>query len=148
MTSWSQFLKATYTTESSVFVASNIHDKPLRSTCGAHAKTLVSRGKVVQTLKGRKQAIPLTFIVSAIRNGNDEHESIVGAYSEDQSLTSSENDKEIVDSSLYPSEDHSQHSQILGNQGNLLDKLKAVHMHALAMEQWNASRLKLCHRYI
>ncbi|XP_047341874.1 plastidial pyruvate kinase 4, chloroplastic [Impatiens glandulifera] len=29
---------------------------------------------------------------------------------------------------------------------NLLDKLKAVHMHILAMEKWNASQLKLCDR--
>ncbi|KAK4493403.1 hypothetical protein RD792_017696 [Penstemon davidsonii] len=33
-----------------------------------------------------------------------------------------------------------------GNQENLLDKLKAVQLHILAMEQWNASRLKMCHR--
>ncbi|XP_010266495.1 PREDICTED: plastidial pyruvate kinase 4, chloroplastic [Nelumbo nucifera] len=32
------------------------------------------------------------------------------------------------------------------NQGNLLDKLKALHLHVLAMEQWNACWLKLCHR--
>ncbi|XP_011076014.1 plastidial pyruvate kinase 4, chloroplastic [Sesamum indicum] len=34
----------------------------------------------------------------------------------------------------------------LGNQENLLDKLKAVQLHILAMEQWNASRIKTCHR--
>ncbi|GFS32172.1 pyruvate kinase family protein [Actinidia rufa] len=34
----------------------------------------------------------------------------------------------------------------LGNRGDLLDKLKAVQLHVLAMEQWNASRIKLCHR--
>ncbi|KAI3458024.1 hypothetical protein Pfo_014687 [Paulownia fortunei] len=34
----------------------------------------------------------------------------------------------------------------LGNQESILDKLKAVHLHILAMEQWNASRLKMCHR--
>ena len=28
-----------------------------------------------------------------------------------------------------------------------LDKLKAVLLHVLASEQWNASRLKMCHRY-
>lgn len=33
-----------------------------------------------------------------------------------------------------------------GNQVTILDKLKAVHLHILAMEQWNASRLKMCHR--
>nr|POF10990.1 plastidial pyruvate kinase 4, chloroplastic [Quercus suber] len=32
------------------------------------------------------------------------------------------------------------------SQGTLLDKLKAVHFHVLASEQWNASLLKLCHR--
>lgn len=38
--------------------------------------------------------------------------------------------------------------QPVNSQGNLLDKLKAVHLHILAMEQWNASRLKMCHRYV
>ncbi|KAL3630685.1 hypothetical protein CASFOL_023669 [Castilleja foliolosa] len=33
-----------------------------------------------------------------------------------------------------------------GNQDSVLDKLKAVHLHILAMEQWNTSRLKMCHR--
>ncbi|KAF6140862.1 hypothetical protein GIB67_042275 [Kingdonia uniflora] len=32
------------------------------------------------------------------------------------------------------------------DQGNLLDKLKAVHLNVLALEQWNASRIKLSHR--
>ncbi|XP_042503707.1 plastidial pyruvate kinase 4, chloroplastic isoform X2 [Macadamia integrifolia] len=32
------------------------------------------------------------------------------------------------------------------NRVNLLDKLKAIHLHLLAMEQWNSSSLKLCHR--
>lgn len=35
----------------------------------------------------------------------------------------------------------------LGNRETFLDKLKAVHLHILAMEQWNVSRLKMCHRY-
>ncbi|KAL1531978.1 pyruvate kinase [Salvia divinorum] len=33
-----------------------------------------------------------------------------------------------------------------GNQVTILDKLKTVHLHILAMEQWNASRLNMCHR--
>ncbi|GJT38640.1 plastidial pyruvate kinase 4, chloroplastic [Tanacetum coccineum] len=151
MTSWNHILKATYTTEATVFVSSKLHDKPLHFSCGLNS---VSKGKLVHILRGSKKPLPLTFIVSATQNnGNDEHESAVGAYSDDQSLTvpniSSESydlEKEIVASSLYPTEDYSQHTQIMGNHGNLLDKLKAVHMHALAMEQWNASLLKLCHR--
>ncbi|XP_071705799.1 plastidial pyruvate kinase 4, chloroplastic [Rutidosis leptorrhynchoides] len=145
---------ATYTTEASSFVSPNLHDKLLYLSRGIDAKRLVSRRKIVPNLRGRKGALPLTFIASAIRNGNEEHEVIVGAtaFSDDQSLAISDNssntsdsDKEIVASSLYLSEDRSQHAHILSNHGNLLDKLKAVRMHALAMEQWNASLLKLCH---
>ncbi|XP_024959599.1 plastidial pyruvate kinase 4, chloroplastic [Cynara cardunculus var. scolymus] len=142
-----------YTTEAAVLASSNLHDKSLYISCGLDAKILVSGGKIVQAQRRLKRALPLTSIVSAIRNGNDEPERTVGAYAADQSLITSKNGrksndpaKEIVASSLYLSEDHLQNAQVLGNQGNLLDKLKAVHMHALAMEQWNASRLKLCHR--
>ncbi|KAG5558787.1 hypothetical protein RHGRI_008667 [Rhododendron griersonianum] len=37
-------------------------------------------------------------------------------------------------------------SQSSFNVGNLLDKLKAVLLHVLLMEQWNDSRIKLSHR--
>lgn len=30
---------------------------------------------------------------------------------------------------------------------NLIERLKAVHLHLLASEHWNASQLKLCHGY-
>ncbi|GER46699.1 spermidine synthase [Striga asiatica] len=33
-----------------------------------------------------------------------------------------------------------------GNRESVLDKLKAFHLHILAMEQWNSSRLKTCHQ--
>ncbi|KAI3965987.1 hypothetical protein MKX01_010944 [Papaver californicum] len=32
------------------------------------------------------------------------------------------------------------------NRGNLLDRLKAVHLHISASEKWNLSRIELCHR--
>ncbi|XP_076909093.1 plastidial pyruvate kinase 4, chloroplastic-like [Bidens hawaiensis] len=138
------------TTEALLLVPSNSNEKPPHLSCGLNAKILVSRSEMFQSLRTHKRVFPLTLIVSAIRKGNDEHESIVGAYSDDQSLTISNNSrknnetsKEVAAASLYPSEDH---AKILGNHGNLLDKLKAIHMHALAMEQWNASRLKQCHR--
>ncbi|CAI9274144.1 unnamed protein product [Lactuca saligna] len=138
-----------YTAEALVLASSNLHEKPLHLSCGL----LVSKDKFIQPPRRRKGS----YIVSATRNGNDEPESSVGAYAaDDQSLiisessrNSTENDseKEIIASSVDLDDNHLQHAQnqILGNQGNLLDKLKAVHMHALAMEQWNASRLKLCH---
>lgn len=52
-----------------------------------------------------------------------------------------------VDVSLTQSQpDISGSAEYLANEGSLLDKLKAVHLHVLASEQWNASRLKLSHR--
>ncbi|KAJ9539592.1 hypothetical protein OSB04_026098 [Centaurea solstitialis] len=141
-----------YTTKGAVLASSNLHDKPLYMSCGLDAKILVASCKIFQAQRRRKQLLPLTSIVSAIQNGNDEPESTVGAYADDQSViilkngrNSNDPGKEAVASSLYLSEDRLQNAQVLGNQGNLLDKLKAVHMHALAMEQWNACRLKLCH---
>ncbi|XP_076957820.1 plastidial pyruvate kinase 4, chloroplastic-like [Bidens hawaiensis] len=139
------------TTEALLLVPSNLNEKPLHLSCGLNAKILVSRSEMFQSLRTHKRVFPLTLIVSAIRKGNDEHESIVGAYSDDQSLTISNDSRKANDSSkevaaaasLYPSEDH---AKLVGNHGNLLDKLKAIHMHALAMEQWNASRLEQCHR--
>ncbi|KAI7725508.1 hypothetical protein M8C21_007050, partial [Ambrosia artemisiifolia] len=124
-----------------------LHDKPLHLS-----SPLVSKPKPFHGHK-IKHPFRFTFIVSALRNGNgnDERETTLGAYSHHQPLTisnkSNDTPKETpLASSLYLSEDHSQHPQILANHGNLLDKLKAIHMHALAMEQWNASRLKQCHR--
>lgn len=54
-----------------------------------------------------------------------------------------------VDVSLTQSQpDISGSAEYLANEGSLLDKLKAVHLHVLASEQWNASRLKLSHRFV
>ncbi|XP_050221731.1 plastidial pyruvate kinase 4, chloroplastic [Mercurialis annua] len=36
--------------------------------------------------------------------------------------------------------------ELLERQGRVLDKLKAIQLHVLASEQWNASKLQLCHR--
>lgn len=49
-------------------------------------------------------------------------------------------------SRLQSSTDFQQIIEKQGNKVTILDKLKAVHLHILAMEQWNASRLKMCHR--
>lgn len=49
-------------------------------------------------------------------------------------------------SKMQSSIDLQQIAEKPGNQVTILDKLKAVHLHILAMEQWNASRVKMCHR--
>lgn len=50
-------------------------------------------------------------------------------------------------SELMPSYGHCLPEIPTNHLGSLLEKLKAVHLHLLAAEHWNASHLKLCHRY-
>lgn len=54
--------------------------------------------------------------------------------------------KGIAASRMQSSNDPQQIAETRVNQMTILDKLKAVHLHILAMEQWNASRLKTCHQ--
>ncbi|KAK9292048.1 hypothetical protein L1049_020002 [Liquidambar formosana] len=93
---------------------------------------------------------PRTFVF-ALSNESDESErGSSPACTDDQMLMAWEPTKdpdvEVVASGPHSEADLSQIAEHLGNQGSLLDRLKAVHLHVLASEQWNASRLKLCHR--
>ncbi|KAG6383235.1 hypothetical protein SASPL_157018 [Salvia splendens] len=54
--------------------------------------------------------------------------------------------KERASSRMHSSIDLQQIAEKQGNKVTMLDKLKTVHLHILAMEQWNASRLNMCHR--
>ncbi|XP_047967219.1 plastidial pyruvate kinase 4, chloroplastic-like isoform X2 [Salvia hispanica] len=54
--------------------------------------------------------------------------------------------KERASSRMQSSIDLQQIAEKQGNKVTILDKLKTVHLHILAMEQWNASRLNMCHR--
>lgn len=135
------------------FTSSNLREKFTHVPCTFDAKKSVFRDK---SLTGHKGYLALTFIVSATRNENDEPErGGSNACTNDTFLTNSKNNESskdpgeaVVTSLLYSGADCDISPEDLGNQGNLLDKLKAVHLHVLAMEQWNASRLKLCHRFV
>ncbi|XP_075647587.1 plastidial pyruvate kinase 4, chloroplastic isoform X2 [Castanea sativa] len=59
--------------------------------------------------------------------------------------SSKDPDVKVVASSSHSQANFCPNSEQTGSQG-ILDKLKAVHLHVLASEQWNASLLKLCHR--
>lgn len=48
---------------------------------------------------------------------------------------------------LTPSNGHCLPELSENHLANLFEKLKAVHLHLLAAEHWNACHLKLCHRY-
>lgn len=113
--------------------------------------------KIVRILNRQRGNLALTSIVYAIRKENDEPERGGSSACADDELlltgsekecSSKEQGKEVFVSLLHSKTDLPQNIENLGNQGNLLDKLKAVHLHVLAMEQWNASRLKLSYRYI
>lgn len=141
------------TADSSDFISSNVRDKFTHLPCRVNVKKAVFRDKNCRFSTRPKGRLSSTFIVFAIRNENDEPERGGShACTDDQLLTALEKDgsskdpRKEVTTSLLHSEDPSMNAENMGNQGNLLDKLKAVHLHVLAMEQWNSSRIKLCHR--
>ncbi|KAL4204371.1 hypothetical protein AMTRI_Chr01g131720 [Amborella trichopoda] len=116
--------------------------------------------------KGKSAAYPL---VLASKHGKNDHEkSSCKPYNPDEKLKSTlysaeKNvspeyvDAKPVDSSSSSKEEVSKHDpsspswevaikKPVHQQGNLLDRLKGVQLHVLALEQWNASRLRKCHR--
>lgn len=66
----------------------------------------------------------------------------------ENNYSSSDLNEEAADSLLESGSGIFQMAEHSVNLASLLDKLKAVHLHLLASEQWNASRLKLCHKYV
>ncbi|RZC77478.1 hypothetical protein C5167_001634 [Papaver somniferum] len=98
-------------------------------------------------------------IVLANHNGNGEHEEGRSRpISDDQVFTSiflASINNDSQENSAVNSSASISHSQLNPkehvvdlpvNQKNLLDRLKAVHLHISASEQWNLSRIELCHR--
>lgn len=105
-------------------------------------------------MKEKGSLTPRTLVFAAQKESDESESGSSQSCIEDQMHMAPEyndgsRDPDVEVASITLSEaDLSQSAVQLGNQGNLLDKLKAVHLHILAMEQWNASRIKLCHRYI
>ncbi|KAI4307130.1 hypothetical protein L6164_030349 [Bauhinia variegata] len=64
----------------------------------------------------------------------------------EDSESCSNSDTEACASLSQSGENLSSNAGYLGDHKPLIDKMKAVHLHVLASEQWNASILKLCHR--
>ncbi|CAL5367526.1 unnamed protein product [Camellia sinensis] len=147
-------LQAIQTANTSNFRSTNFLGKFTYQPSILHLKELVFRDKIAQLLKRQRRNPAPTTIVFAIPNENDEAErGISHTFTDDQMLTASENNgnfkdpgDEVVASLSQLGSGLSQNAVSLENQADLLDKLKAVELHVLAMEQWNASRLKLCHR--
>ena len=120
------------------------------------AKKPICKQKFVQLLADQEGNLSRTITACSTSGNNSEpEESRTTACTNFKVLADTEKcessrdvgDK-FVTSILYSDADANFKAGNLGNQDNLFDKLKAVHLHILAMEQWNASRLKLCHRYV
>lgn len=143
-----------------VFQICNVSDFSLSNLSGKfiHLPCKVPVSPIfLQLSMRRKGNLTPRTLVFAISNENNEPESISSKACTDGQLfitpenneKSKDNQNVKVDASVSHSEGKlSQSFEQVKNQGSLLDKLKAVQLHVLASEQWNASRLKLCHRYI
>lgn len=120
------------------------------------AKKPIRTQKFVQLLAAQEGNLSRTITVCATSGNNGEpEESCTTACTNFEVLADTEKcensrdaGNEVVAPTLYSSTDLNFKAKNLDDQDNLFDKLKAVHLHILAMEQWNASRLKLCHRYV
>ncbi|KAK8530678.1 hypothetical protein V6N13_030626 [Hibiscus sabdariffa] len=110
--------------------------------------------KTVQLWPKLRNTRTMKTAAFAIPNENNESERRGShACSDDQVLMPSENDyssselhEEAVDSLPESGSGVFQMVEHSANLASLLEKLKAVLLHVLASEQWNASRLKLCHK--
>ncbi|XVF12639.1 hypothetical protein REPUB_Repub08aG0136300 [Reevesia pubescens] len=140
--------KAIYTADVSEFTPRGKFAYP---TCKLNVRQPV---QMVQLLAKIRNTVSRKTKAFAIPNENNEAErSCSHACSDDQVLLPLENDHSSsdLDGKAVASLSESgagvfqwvEHSV---NQASLLDKLKAVHLHVLASEQLNASRLKLCHK--
>lgn len=111
--------------------------------------------RVVQFLAVRRSKLKRRTLASALPNRDGEPKASFWHSSADgQPLLALGNNKSCKDadaeedpSARYSRSDFSVKANHMVNRGELLDKLKAVHLHLLASEQWNASQIKLCHRY-
>lgn len=120
------------------------------------AKRPICKQKFVQSVVAWERNLSRIITVCATsRNDGEPEESVTTACTNFKVLADTEKFEssrdagvEVVTSILCSGADLNFKAENLGNQDKLFDKLKAVHLHILAMEQWNASRLKLCHRFV
>ncbi|KAL3574818.1 hypothetical protein D5086_022919 [Populus alba] len=109
---------------------------------------------VIQLFGLHRTKLKLKSFAFSVPNENDQAELCdSGTCTGDEMLVPFENDEnlkgpdeEIVSSVLGTEVDLLRTVEHLGNKGSVVEKLKAVYLHVLASEQWNASQLKLCHR--
>ncbi|KAJ7965376.1 Pyruvate kinase [Quillaja saponaria] len=139
----------------SAWVATNQGTSPSYAIQSADLLIYASPGRRRKTihLSCRRHLTSRTIAFSLANENNEGERGSSYACEDNQVLIPSENDEsnknpnmESGASVLHAEAALSPPAGYWGNCETLLDKLKAVHLHVLASEQWNASRLKLCHR--
>lgn len=149
LSTWDQF--STFQVDFLEISFSKPRRKCTRLPCGLNIKQAVH---VVRLLATSRRDLRRRTFAYAVPNENDEAKKAAShdcnldsmALHSDNNGSSKYSDVEVVASISCLEDAISQTVENLKSQGSILDKLKAVHLHLLASERWNASRLKLCHR--
>ncbi|KAL1552761.1 pyruvate kinase [Salvia divinorum] len=109
-------------------------------------------GNHLLLLQGRDKVTPRAAY-SIPPESEDAQRQSTPDFSDEQLFVFPDNDENLEEprkgraaSKIQASIDLQQIAKKQGDQVTILDKLKAVHLHILAMEQWNVSRLKICHQ--
>ncbi|KDP22156.1 hypothetical protein JCGZ_25987 [Jatropha curcas] len=132
------------------FVFSNPKLKPRNVPCRLDGRC---PSPILQLLAVQRWISKPRIVAFSISNENDQVDT-GNFYSDADQMhftledneSSSCSDAEVVSSVLFSEADLVQTVEILGKQASLLEKMKAIQLHVLASEQWNASQLQLCHR--
>ncbi|CAA3008033.1 plastidial pyruvate kinase 4, chloroplastic [Olea europaea subsp. europaea] len=136
-------------TVSSDFTSPKFYQNFMHLPSKLNAKNSASRNHIF--LFGSKSGnVTLRTVVCAVPNEQDDSERCVSHHFADDSVVIHPLDDENSQvpgftPQLQSDTDIQQTFMSQGNQESLLDKLKAGQLHVLAMEQWNSSRLKMCH---
>ncbi|XP_021643368.2 plastidial pyruvate kinase 4, chloroplastic isoform X2 [Hevea brasiliensis] len=133
------------------FALSNLKVKPTNLPCRLQRR---HPSCIIRLLAVHRRNSTIRTLTFAIPNESDQLESgsFYGCADDQMHLpledneNSNHSDAEVVSSLSYSEADLAHTVELLGKQGSLLDKIKAIQLHVLASEQWNASQLQLCHR--
>lgn len=142
-------MKGIQATVSSDFTSPKFYQNFMHLPSKLNAKNSASRNHIF--LFGSKSGnVTLRTVVCAVPNEQDDSERCVSHHFADDSVVIHPLDDENSQVPGFTPQLQSdtgiqQTFMSQGNQESLLDKLKAGQLHVLAMEQWNSSRLKMCH---
>lgn len=124
--------------------SANFWGKFTHFPCKLHFKRPVLAGKSAHLIALQRRNSTRGNVVFVISNKNDEAGGGISHACTDKNSNPGDEVVSLLSQSLSG---FSQSSFDVGNLGSLLDKLKAILLHVLLMEQWNDSRIKLSHRY-